>query len=192
MTRPTRRRARIPTRSGRASGGTSTTSTSRSVRVQRRNWEDARKYGFISGGGDRWYSQSLQALRPGHRVFVYLPRGATPASDGTRNGNAHQRLQGQARGRPRDSGAGRGSTRPTLVSGRTIRHWPILRARPVGQALPASQAYREPGFFANQNTAARFRHRATLEKLYAHFDVSAPESSDVPIAASQTRPEAQY
>jgi hypothetical protein len=54
------------------------------------------------------------------------------------------------------------------------------------KTLPASEAYREPGFFANQNTAARFRHRATLDKLYAHFGVSAPESSDVPIDASQS------
>ncbi len=39
----------------------------------RRNWEDARKYGFISGGGGSWYSKTLQMLEPGHRVWVNIP-----------------------------------------------------------------------------------------------------------------------
>jgi hypothetical protein len=39
-----------------------------------RSWEDAVKYGFVSGGGGRWYSQSLNALEPGHRVFVNIPK----------------------------------------------------------------------------------------------------------------------
>jgi len=40
-----------------------------------RSWEDARKYGFISAGGGRWYSQTLSMLNPGDRVWVNLSDG---------------------------------------------------------------------------------------------------------------------
>lgn len=154
----------------------------------RRNREDARKYGFISGGGDRWYSQSLQALRPGHRVFVYLPqrgyvgvgtvRGpATPANDFKIKLEDGREIPVLEVGLNAPEVAV-GKDDPALAEYFVPVEWVTTR--------PASEAYREPGFFANQNTAARFRHRATLEKLYAHFGVSAAESSEAPVAASQT------
>jgi hypothetical protein len=38
-----------------------------------RNWEEARRYGFISAGGGSWYSQTLKQLQPGDRVWVKIP-----------------------------------------------------------------------------------------------------------------------
>ncbi|MBR3076692.1 MAG: DUF91 domain-containing protein [Oscillospiraceae bacterium] len=38
-----------------------------------RNWEDARKYGFISAGGGSWYSQTLNLLSSGDRIWVNIP-----------------------------------------------------------------------------------------------------------------------
>lgn len=38
-----------------------------------RNWDDAMRYGFISAGGGKWYTRTLEALQPGHRVFVHIP-----------------------------------------------------------------------------------------------------------------------
>jgi len=38
-----------------------------------RHWEDARKYGFISAGGGRWYSKTLNQLSKGDRVWVNIP-----------------------------------------------------------------------------------------------------------------------
>ena len=38
-----------------------------------RKWEDARKYGFVSGGGGKWYSQTLRMLHSGDRVWVNIP-----------------------------------------------------------------------------------------------------------------------
>ena len=38
-----------------------------------RKWEDARKFGFISGGGGTWYSKTLSLLSPGDRVWVNIP-----------------------------------------------------------------------------------------------------------------------
>lgn len=40
---------------------------------ENRNWEDAMKYGFISGGGGAWYSRTLNQLTPGNRVWVNIP-----------------------------------------------------------------------------------------------------------------------
>lgn len=39
-----------------------------------RNWDDAVKYGFISGGGRAWYSRTLNLLKEGDRVWVNIPR----------------------------------------------------------------------------------------------------------------------
>lgn len=41
---------------------------------EHRNWDDCRKYGFVSGGQGKWYSQTLKLLFPGSRVFVNIPK----------------------------------------------------------------------------------------------------------------------
>jgi len=38
------------------------------------SWEDCVKYGFISAGGGKWYSRSLNVLQPGKRVFTMIPK----------------------------------------------------------------------------------------------------------------------
>jgi len=38
-----------------------------------RSWEDAVKHGFVSAGGGTWYSQTLNYLKPGDRVWVNIP-----------------------------------------------------------------------------------------------------------------------
>lgn len=39
-----------------------------------RHWEDARRYGFISAGGGRWYNRTLEQLSEGARVWVNIPK----------------------------------------------------------------------------------------------------------------------
>ena len=57
-----------------------------------RTWEDAVRYGFVSAGGGRWYSRTLDQLHPGDRIWVNIPQqgyvgvgrvlgGATPVKD---------------------------------------------------------------------------------------------------------------
>ena len=41
---------------------------------QGRSWEDARKYGFISAGGGKWYSQTLNLLNQDDIVWVNIPQ----------------------------------------------------------------------------------------------------------------------
>ena len=38
-----------------------------------RDWEEARKYGFISAGGGLWYTRTLHMLSAGDRVWVNIP-----------------------------------------------------------------------------------------------------------------------
>lgn len=40
---------------------------------ENRPWEDARRLGFISGGGGNWYSKTLGMLSEGDRVWVNIP-----------------------------------------------------------------------------------------------------------------------
>ena len=40
----------------------------------KRNWQDARKYGFISAGGGTWYTNTLKLLNPGDRIWVNIPK----------------------------------------------------------------------------------------------------------------------
>lgn len=39
-----------------------------------RSWDDARQYGFVSGGGGSWYSRTLKLLSPGDRIWVRIPQ----------------------------------------------------------------------------------------------------------------------
>src|SRR3954447_10187294 len=40
----------------------------------RRRWADMVRHGFISAGGGRWYSRTLRALEPRHRVWAHIPK----------------------------------------------------------------------------------------------------------------------
>lgn len=39
-----------------------------------RDWDEARKFGFICGGGGTWYSKTLFMLKEGDRVWVNIPK----------------------------------------------------------------------------------------------------------------------
>ena len=39
-----------------------------------RSWPDAQRYGYISAGNGKWYSQTLNLLSPGDRVWVNIPQ----------------------------------------------------------------------------------------------------------------------
>ena len=38
-----------------------------------RTWSDARKYGYVSGGGGEWYVRTLRMLEPGNQIWVSVP-----------------------------------------------------------------------------------------------------------------------
>lgn len=120
-----------------------------------RRWEDAQQYGFISGGGGAWYSQTLNMLEPGDRVWVNIPQTgfvgvgvveepSTPAKDvlflvdGETKGLAELPLKGQYL---------YNSDNPEKAEYLVKVHWL--------KTVPATQAVKETGFFGNQNTVCR-------------------------------------
>lgn len=132
-----------------------------------RSWEDARKYGFVSAGGGEWYSNTIRKLPVGARVFAYIPKTgyvgvgevtgeAAPFEQAFLNfGGMEQRLADLPLEGSYDHADG--------------EEWVV----PVAwqQARPRSQAFKEPGLFANQNSAARLRNKFTLDALVREFDL---------------------
>lgn len=138
-----------------------------------RSWSDAVKYGFISGGGGRWYSQTLKLLSPGDLVWVKIPKTgyvgvgrvteavqaakdfkvATPEGDRL----ALEVLQDAER-------YGRHADDPEMSEYFVRVQWL--------DTVPESKAVNEVGLFGNQNTVCqpttpKWRH--TVERLKVHF-----------------------
>ncbi len=122
-----------------------------------RNWEDARKYGFISAGGGTWYTQTLQLLSQGDRIWVLVPKygyvgvgivqgPAVPARD------FKVSVDGVARS---IFDVGNASYQKKFVDDDDKSEYFV----PVEwiSTRPLSAAIHEVGLFGNQNTVARPR-----------------------------------
>lgn len=142
----------------------------------RRKWEDAVKYGFISAGGKPWFSRTLSQLSPGNRVFVHIPKRGyvgvgivTETSQRVADfkvdvgGKQMPLLEAPKLAKAMDKGADDPDRSEYVVR----VDWITTRDR--------EDAYWEKGMFANQNSAAKLRHPFTLERL---IDVFSLEQSD--------------
>jgi hypothetical protein len=142
-----------------------------------RVWEDALRFGFVSGGGKKWYSQSLFALQPGHRVFVHIPgRGYVGVGKVVESAQPVDAFVVKADGGEVPLLQAAELQAPNMghnLSGpdRTERCEYVVRVEWI-RTHPRAEAFWEPGFFANQNTAAKFRDTKTLRALEEHFGVS--------------------
>jgi hypothetical protein len=137
---------------------------------EHRNWEDCRKYGFVSGGQGKWYSQTLKLLFPGSRVFVNIPAtgyvgvgvvtgAAVPVNEFkvTTDGSEVPILQ-----MPLQAPQMAKNSEDPVLSEYLVRvDWL--------KAVPKSEAYWEKGFFALQHTACRLTSSFTIERLSQHF-----------------------
>lgn len=136
-----------------------------------RDWDDARKHGFISAGGGEWFSKTLKKLPIGARVFVCIPKTgyvgvgtvtgpAAPFStakidsDGEQKHLAGLPLKGKYAHEPLENGED-AEEYVVPVS------WEKTRSR--------EQAVWAKGMFANQNSACKLRNQFTLEHLTAAF-----------------------
>ncbi|MFN0199525.1 MAG: DUF91 domain-containing protein [Planctomycetaceae bacterium] len=136
-----------------------------------RNWEDCRKYGFVSGGQGKWYSQTLKLLFPGSRVFVNIPKTgyvgvgvvkepAVPVKDFKVTDNEMTPILQVPLSAPKmDENADDPDLCEYLVRVEWIK------------ALPRTEAYWEKGLFALQHTACRLTSSFTIERLSQHFDL---------------------
>ena len=139
---------------------------------EHRNWEDCRNYGFVSGGGGKWYSQTLKLLFPGSRVFVNIPKtgyvgigtvkeSAVPVKDfnvETPDGEIPI-LQAPLKATKMGEYAENADLSEYLVRVEWIK------------AVPKTEAYWEKGLFALQHTACRMTSSFTIERLSQHFGI---------------------
>lgn len=139
-----------------------------------RNWEDCRRYGFVSAGGGRQFTSPLEQLAPGTRVFAYIPQ----------RGYVGVGIVREAPVDVRDFKVGiYGAETPLL-------HVPDLQAPNMAEyaddpervervvrvewlkALPSTkQPVWEKGMYANPRTVTKLRNKFTLDRLVERFDL---------------------
>lgn len=137
-----------------------------------RNWDDCRRFEFISGGGGRWYSQTLAMLFVGARVFVNIPKtgytgvgivtqSVVPVSDYrvTVDGTEMPLLAAPLQATRMGVNASNPDLSEYVVGVKWLK------------AVPRGEAYWEKGLFAIQHTACRLRNKFTIERLCQHFGI---------------------
>ncbi|SDE14841.1 endonuclease NucS domain-containing protein [Limimaricola pyoseonensis] len=136
-----------------------------------RVWDEAVRYGFISGGGGEWYSNSLRMLEEGDRIWVKIPKrgfvgvgrvtgprvaakdfqiNEMPALD-VLEGNYHREY----------------SNDPEKSEYFVPVQWICT--------VPQAQAVQEVGMFGNQNTVCKPvtpKWRSTVARLMERFEVT--------------------
>ena len=137
----------------------------------RRTWEDCQKYGFVSAGGGRWYSNTLHHLPVGGRVFVCVPT----------KGYVGVGIVKEKAVRVKEFMVAQNLELPILEAD--------LQAPKMGEnaddeelseylvridwtkTVPLDQPVWEKGMFANQNSACKLRNKFTIERLSALFNL---------------------
>ncbi|MDA8350209.1 MAG: hypothetical protein M0038_15665 [Pseudomonadota bacterium] len=143
----------------------------------KRDWEEARRYGFISGGGGPFYSRTLSKLSPGDRIWVNVP-GSGYVGVGEVTGKSEHiddaRIE-QADGQkvPLKDIEGLKIGQSTHAHDRGEMGEYIVPVKWI-KTVPLAQAVKERGLFGNQNTVAqpraeRWRH--TVERLRVRFGI---------------------
>ena len=142
-----------------------------------RDWEEARKYGFVAAGGGSRFTKPLQMLEPGARVWVNNP-GAGYVGVGTvantvvtideflvddGSGNRVPISQISEKAAALKKQADESGLDECLVRVNWI------------ETVPISKAIKEKGFFGNQSIVAKPRSKKwphTVERLKVRFGVN--------------------
>lgn len=141
-----------------------------------RDWADARRYGFVSAGGGKFYSQTLRSLPVGARIWVNIPQTGY-VGVGTTLGPAQRFDQAIVEDGERERLLSRlpldGTYRHAAEADDDATEW-VIPVRWI-DTRPADRAFWEKGMFANQNSACKLRQEFTLARLAEHFDVDGSE-----------------
>jgi hypothetical protein len=145
-----------------------------------RNWDDMRKYGFVSAGYGDKYRRAMETLFVDARVWASIPssraaggangyvgvgrvtEAAVPVEeftvevDGRSMNILDAPLEARRMGRPPEESESSGEYLARV-------DWIDVR--------PREKAFWEKGMFANQNVVARLRHPLTLQRLGEVFEV---------------------
>lgn len=124
-----------------------------------RAWEDARLYGFISGGGGRWYSNTLAYLQKGDRVWINVPRkgyvgvGVVESPVVKADEFKITLPDGQVVGLDSANLHLQSKTMLARADDEDMSEY-VVRVKWL-KAVPLDKAVKESGFFGNQNTVCR-------------------------------------
>ena len=138
-----------------------------------RSWNDARRYGFICGGGGLFYSRTLEMLAPGDRIWVNIPGtgyvGVGRVTESRSSMTEFEVDTDEGRRRALDVIADAEEYRKR--AGEADRAEYVVRVEWL-DTKPESDAVSETGFFGNQNTvcrptASKWQH--TIEWLKTAF-----------------------
>jgi hypothetical protein len=123
-----------------------------------RNWDDAVRLGFVSAGGGKWYSQTLQNLPIGASIFVYIPQTGY-VGHGVTKSLAVVFEESKF------------SDRSDLLGRYTHDNGEPEYVVEVDwiKAISKDEAIWQKGLFANQNSACHLSHAKTLEILRTAF-----------------------
>lgn len=121
-----------------------------------RSWEDAREFGFISGGGGAWYSRTLLSLKPNDRIWVKVPGigfvGVARVT-GPRQPAKEFKVKTPKGKRPVLKVAKRGHyLKERLNDSERCEYFVPVRWL---QTVPLNEAVHEIGMFGNQNTVCQ-------------------------------------
>jgi hypothetical protein len=139
---------------------------------EHRHWTDAVRYGFVSGGQGKWFSQLLKNLMPGKRVFAYVPQTgyvgvgtvideAVPVREFTVEVDGQTLPILEA---PREAPEMEVNSESDELS-----EW-LVRVAWI-KTVPRERAFREKGLFANQATACKLRDQRTIERVTQAFGI---------------------
>jgi hypothetical protein len=138
-----------------------------------RSWEDARRYGYISGGGGLWYSQTLKMLSPGDRVWVNIPKkgyvGVGEVVEAVQPANAFKVMT--EAGEPLAMDVVQHGEKYKAGADDPEKTEQFVRVKWL-DTVAANKAFYEVGLFGNQNTVCqpmtpKWRH--TVERLKTAF-----------------------
>ena len=141
-----------------------------------RNWEDARKYGFVAAGGGEWYSRTLSLLNKGDRIWVNVPKKGyvgvgTVKSSAIRASECELEVDGQKAPFNELSKNGHYNLENDDDEARSEYIVPIDWIKTV----PLDQAISEIGFFGNQNSVCKpttTKWGRTVKRLKERLEVS--------------------
>ena len=137
-----------------------------------RNWEDMVRYGFISAGGGRWYSNTLKLLEPGHRVFACIPqRGYVGVGVVKESVQPSTDFVVHVEGQPRKLlEAPLKAPNPGEFAPDPDKREYVVRVEWI-RDRSREQAFWKQGMYANQNSVTRLRQQFTLAELTREFDL---------------------
>lgn len=141
-----------------------------------RRWEDAVKYGFVSGGGAPWYSRTLYLLEVGKRVWVNIPgKGYVGVGKVINTAVKVDKFTVD------QDGSGVVPITKLPVAGPNIlrnmddedKAEYLVKVRWI-KTVDLDNAIKEKGFFGNQNTVCKpvtKKWQHTVERLKKRFDI---------------------